>query len=66
MVIQANMSPDRIVNVWEVTAVIFEKYNIPMTKRTLEEIVEGDNLSSLLRELNSAVGSSTTTCIEGG
>lgn len=66
MVIQANMSPLGIVKVWGVTAFIFEKYNFPLTEQRLEEIVEGDGLSSLLNELNAAVGSSESTCIEGG
>ncbi|WP_053368050.1 hypothetical protein [Bacillus sp. FJAT-27245] len=66
MVIQANMSPVGIVDVWEAAAIIFEKYNIPLTKQRLEEIVEGADLSSLLEELNAAVGSSASTCIEGG
>ncbi|WP_409271900.1 hypothetical protein V1499_19765 [Neobacillus sp. SCS-31] len=66
MVIQTNMSPVGIVNVWGVTASIFKKYNIPLTKHRLEEIVEGEDLSTLLKELNSTVGSSSSTCIEGG
>lgn len=66
MVIQANMSPEAIVGVWEVTADIFKKYNIPLTKQTLEALVEEKQLTSLLQELNSAVGSSTSTCTEGG
>ncbi|HHY73459.1 MAG TPA: hypothetical protein GX497_09590 [Bacillus bacterium] len=66
MVIQANMTSVAIVEVWEVTANIFKKYNIPLTKQTLEELVERELLTSLLQELNSAVGSSISTCIEGG
>ncbi|RDU37822.1 hypothetical protein DRW41_08365 [Neobacillus piezotolerans] len=66
MVIQANMSPVGIVDVWGEMASIFKKHNIPLTKQSLEEIVEGNALSLLLKELNAAVGSSTSTCIEGG
>lgn len=66
MVIQSNMSLEEIIAVWEVTADIFKKYNIPLTKQTLETLVEEKQLTSLLQELNSAVGSSTSTCIEGG
>ncbi|RHW43413.1 hypothetical protein D1B31_01770 [Neobacillus notoginsengisoli] len=66
MVIQANMSPDGIVNVWEGTADIFNKYNLPITKQSLEALVKGEDLHSLLKELNDAVGSSTLTCVEGG
>lgn len=66
MVIQGNMSPEVIVEVWKITVDIFKKFNIPLTKQTLEALVEEEQLTSLLEELNSAVGSSTSTCIEGG
>jgi hypothetical protein len=66
MVIQSNMTPEAIVEVWGVTIDIFKKYNIPLTKQSLETFVEYEQLTSLLRELNSAVGSSESTCIEGG
>ena len=60
------MSPEEIANVWEITADVFKKYNIPLTKQTLEEVVEVEQLILLLKELNSYVGSSSSTCIEGG
>ena len=66
MVIQANMSPKAIVDVWENTAVVFTKYNIPIVYQSLEKLVNNDLLIFLLQELNSIVGSSTATCIEGG
>ncbi|WP_251555081.1 hypothetical protein [Neobacillus muris] len=66
MVIQSNMTPEAIVDVWGDTANIFEKYNVPLTKQPLESIVENELLILLLQELNSVVGSSTSTCIEGG
>jgi hypothetical protein len=66
MVIQSNMSPGAIVDVWEDTADVFQKYNVPITKQSLETLVENDRLTSLLQELNSIVGSSNATCIEGG
>ncbi|KAA0542422.1 hypothetical protein FZW96_21375 [Bacillus sp. BGMRC 2118] len=66
MVIQTNMSPEGILKVWDVTADIFKKNKIPLTKQTLEELVEEEQLTLLLKELNYAVGSSTSTCIEGG
>jgi hypothetical protein len=66
MVIQANMSPKAIVEVWEDTTVIFQKSKIPLTTNPLESFVEKEQLNLLLRELNAAVGSSTATCIEGG
>lgn len=66
MVIQSNMSPEAIIEVWGETAAILIKYNVPLTKETLETVVESDILPSLLQELNLVVGSSTATCIEGG
>jgi hypothetical protein len=66
MVIQSNMSPKAIVEVWEITGPIFEKFNVPLADKTLERIVDSELVPILLKELNAAVGSSTATCIEGG
>ncbi|WP_066254001.1 hypothetical protein [Neobacillus drentensis] len=66
MVILGKMSPKAIVEVWEVTEDIFNKHNILLTRQTLESLVDEEQLNLLLQELNAAVGSSTTTCIEGG
>jgi hypothetical protein len=66
MVIQSNMSPKAIIDVWEATTDIFKKYNIPLTHQTLETFLKSKELLLLLKELNSTVGSSTITCIEGG
>ncbi|TMN22926.1 hypothetical protein FH966_08475 [Lentibacillus cibarius] len=66
MVIQSNMSPAAIVDVWKETEYVFMKHKIPLTKQSLETLVENKRLPSLLQELNSVVGSSTATCIEGG
>jgi hypothetical protein len=66
MVIQLNMSIDAIIEVWGETEQVFKKYNLPRTKQTLETLVERELLPGLLQELNSVVGSSTATCIEGG
>jgi hypothetical protein len=66
MVIQSNMSPEAIVDVWEVTEDIFKNNNITLSKQTLETLVKGEQLNTLLHELNAAVGSSIATCIEGG
>nr|WP_231607408.1 MULTISPECIES: hypothetical protein [unclassified Fictibacillus] len=60
------MSPRAIVEVWEMTAEIFNKYRIPIINQSLETLVEEQHLSILLEKLNTAVGSSTATCIEGG
>ncbi|MBT2691292.1 hypothetical protein J7I93_24460 [Bacillus sp. ISL-47] len=66
MVIQSNMSPKSIVEVWKDTAPIFLKFNIPLTEKTLETTLGKDTLTSLLIDLNAAVESTTATCIEGG
>ncbi|CAG9609457.1 hypothetical protein [Pseudoneobacillus rhizosphaerae] len=66
MVIQSNMSPKAIVEVWGVTETIFKKYNIPLSNQNLETLLENQELFQLIQELNTTVGSSTVTCIEGG
>jgi hypothetical protein len=66
MVIQSNMSPKAIVEVWENTEPVFVAYNVQITEKTLETIIDAGDLPKLLIELNSVVGSSTATCIEGG
>lgn len=66
MVIQSNMSPKSIVEVWEHTLTVFEKHHVPLSEKTLESLIEADDLSILLIELNEIVGSSAVTCVEGG
>ncbi|MDP4169459.1 MAG: hypothetical protein Q8906_02540 [Bacillota bacterium] len=66
MVIQANMSSNNIITVWESTKVIFDKFNIPNSDNPLENVVTEENLVILLKELNRFIGSSGVTCIEGG
>ncbi|MEH7255322.1 hypothetical protein V7111_24750 [Neobacillus niacini] len=66
MVIQSNMSSKAIVQAWEKTVDTFEKYNVPISEKTLEALVNESVLPDLLSELNSVVGSSSATCIVGG
>lgn len=67
MIIQSNMSPKAIVQVWENTIDIFNKYHFsPSSNQTLDILVAKDILPTLLFELNHSVGSSGETCIEGG
>lgn len=66
MVIQANMSPKAIVEIWDITKQVFEKHGITLTEKRLETVFQGKALKSLLEELNETVGSSMETCIEGG
>jgi hypothetical protein len=66
VVIQSNMSPKAIAEVWELTVAIFEKYHIPLSEIAMETFIDAEILTILLYELNNVVGSSATTCIEGG
>lgn len=66
MVIQLNMTSKAISEVWEDTLEVFQKYNVPITEKTLQVLVNDNNLQLLLTELNKVVGSSNATCIEGG
>jgi hypothetical protein len=66
MVIQSNMSPKAIVEVWEDTEQVLKKYNVPLIERALETTIDVAILPKLLNELNFVVGSSAASCIEGG
>lgn len=66
MVIQTNMTSKAITEVWEETVEVFQKYNVPITEKSLQVLVTENTLQVLLTELNNVVGSSTATCIEGG
>lgn len=66
MVIQANMSPQAIVEVWEETRPFFSENNIPLTNQSLETYIKSEELSPLLIELNEQIGSSSSTCTKGG
>ncbi|MDQ0200208.1 hypothetical protein [Neobacillus ginsengisoli] len=66
MVIQSNMTSKAISVVWEDTLEVFQKYNVPITEKTLQVLVTDNILQVLLTELNNVVGSSHATCIEGG
>jgi hypothetical protein len=66
MVIQSNMTSKAITEVWEDTAQVFQKYEVPITNNELKELVSDNSLQVLLTELNNVVGSSNATCIEGG
>lgn len=66
VVIQSNMSSKAIVEVWENTVDTFKKYHVPYSEKTLDTLVQESILPALLSELNTVVGSSRATCIEGG
>ncbi|MEH7505770.1 hypothetical protein V7152_28095 [Neobacillus drentensis] len=66
MVIQSNMTSKAITQVWEDTVEVFLKYNVPITEKALQVLVNNNILQILLTELNNVVGSSNATCIEGG
>jgi RNA binding exosome subunit len=66
VVIQSNMSSKAIVKVWGETRDVFLQHSIPLTEKPLKQVVEDEKLFILLEKLNAVVGSSGTTCIEGG
>lgn len=67
MVIQANMPIATIVSIWPDTKPVFERHSIPPHQNIeIRELVSGHHLDQLLKELNQAIGSNDTTCIEGG
>lgn len=66
MVIQSNMTSKAISEVWENTLEVFQKYNVPITDKILQVLVNDNILQVLLIELNKVVGSTKATCIEGG
>lgn len=66
MVIQSNMTSKAISEIWEETIDVFQKYNVPIADKTLQVLVNDNIFQELLTELNKVVGSSRTTCIEGG
>ncbi|CAM3823144.1 MULTISPECIES: hypothetical protein [Mesobacillus] len=66
MVIQPNMSSKSIIEIWENSVVVFQKYNISISAVPLEKVVDGNRLNTLLKELNNFLGSSSATCVEGG
>lgn len=61
MIIHSYMVPKVIVEVWENTADVFKEYNVPLSDKTLETLVEADTLTPLLQELNAVIGSSPET-----
>ncbi len=67
MVIQRNMTSLAITEIWAETNKVFKKYKVPVTNHSLSSLVQ-DNmlLHLLLTELNNLIGSTYTTCIEGG
>lgn len=67
MVITQEMPVSGIVNSWDQSREVFDKYGIPVdSNKTLKEHLQGDQLKSIIPELNQIIGSSGATCIEGG
>lgn len=66
MVIQPNMSSQAIVSIWSECKKVFAKYRVPLSEKSLEDTVSQDTLNHLLAELNTVIGSTSITCIEGG
>ena len=55
MEIQANMSPKQIVEKWAETEQVFTASNIPIKDDELENILQGETLTSILIKLNSEI-----------
>jgi hypothetical protein len=61
------MTSRAITEVWIKTVEVFQKYNVPVTNKSLQVLVNDNILQVLLTELNNVVvGSTSATCIEGG
>jgi hypothetical protein len=60
------MTSKAIIEVWEDKVVVFQKYNVLITAKTLQVLVNDNILQLISTELNNVVGSSNATCIEGG
>lgn len=67
MVITQDMPVSGIVNSWDHTKAIFQKYAIPAdSNKALQDHLSRNQLEQLIYELNKIIGSSEKTCIEGG
>ncbi|WP_134704920.1 hypothetical protein [Ammoniphilus sp. YIM 78166] len=67
MVITKDMPVSGIANSWDKTKEVFKKYDVPVNSNmALKEILQGELLDLLISDLNKVIGSSRTTCIEGG
>lgn len=66
MVIQSNMSPKSIVDVWSDTGEVFKRFGVVISEEPLIRLAEEGLLAELLMELNKAAGSSDVTCVAGG
>lgn len=66
MVIQSNMSPKAIVEIWDNTANVFKVHDVPINENCLETLLPPEKLNILIQDLNDAIGSTTSTCIGGG
>ncbi|MBN6192929.1 hypothetical protein JQN58_39315 [Aneurinibacillus sp. BA2021] len=67
MVITQDMPVSGVANSWYETKEVFQKYGIPVdSNKALKEHLKGEQLGSIISELNKVIGSSEETCIEGG
>lgn len=67
MVITSEMPVSGIASSCDNTKEVFIKYNIPVgSNKALNEHLQGDQLISIISEINRVIGSSKATCIEGG
>jgi len=61
MVIQENMSPKSIVQIWPQTKEVFAQYDITLTEKCLADILHQPLLTNVLQQLNEVVKSSAST-----
>jgi len=66
MVIEKNMSPKAIVQVWQHTESIFVTFNIPLSDEPLHKLADEKTCAQLIETLNEQIGSSEQTCVPGG
>ncbi|MFD1736726.1 hypothetical protein ACFSCX_09120 [Bacillus salitolerans] len=67
MVIQPNMKVRDVVDIWGLeTTKIFQNYGIDINDKQICDSISIEILDDLIKDLNHAIGSSSSTCIEGG
>lgn len=60
MVIHSEMSSKAIIEIWGITHEVFKNYSVPISGSPLKELVHEEKLPQLLKELNHAIGSSSS------
>jgi hypothetical protein len=67
VVVTEDMPISGIVDSWNETKEVFKIHQIPEdSNKALKEFLSGDQLQQVISQLNEVIGSSESTCIEGG